>query len=38
VEKDIAIAPSTPEAKVALVLSRLTPGLLRQAAKLDLTP
>lgn len=38
VEKDIAIAPSTPEAKVALVLSRLTPGLLRKAAKLDLTP
>ncbi len=38
VEKDIAIAPSTPEAKAALVLSRLTPGLLRQAAKLDLTP
>ncbi|WP_460438005.1 SDR family oxidoreductase [Amycolatopsis stemonae] len=38
VEKDTAIAPSTPEAKVALVLSRLTPGLLRQAAKLDLTP
>jgi NAD(P)-dependent dehydrogenase (short-subunit alcohol dehydrogenase family)/pimeloyl-ACP methyl ester carboxylesterase len=38
VEKDTAIAPSTPEAKAALVLSRLTPGLLRQAAKLDLTP
>lgn len=38
VEKDIAIAPSTPEAKAALVLSRLTPGLLRTAAKLDLTP
>ncbi|MGW4520315.1 SDR family oxidoreductase [Amycolatopsis sp. NPDC004378] len=38
VDKDTAIAPSTPEAKVALVLSRLTPGLLRQAAKLDLTP
>jgi NAD(P)-dependent dehydrogenase (short-subunit alcohol dehydrogenase family)/pimeloyl-ACP methyl ester carboxylesterase len=38
VEKDTAIAPSTPEAKVALVLSRLTPGLLRSAAKLDLTP
>ncbi len=38
VEKDLAIAPSTPEAKVALVLSRLTPGLLRKAAKLDLTP
>jgi NAD(P)-dependent dehydrogenase (short-subunit alcohol dehydrogenase family)/pimeloyl-ACP methyl ester carboxylesterase len=38
VERDTAIAPSTPEAKVALVLSRLTPGLLRSAAKLDLTP
>lgn len=38
VEKDTAIAPSTPEAKAALVLSRLTPGLLRKAAKLDLTP
>ncbi|WP_103336693.1 SDR family oxidoreductase [Amycolatopsis sp. CA-126428] len=38
VEKDLAIAPSTPEAKAALVLSRLTPGLLRKAAKLDLTP
>nr|WP_166641541.1 SDR family oxidoreductase [Amycolatopsis sp. SID8362] len=38
VEKDTAIAPSTPEAKAALVLSRLTPGLLRAAAKLDLTP
>jgi NAD(P)-dependent dehydrogenase (short-subunit alcohol dehydrogenase family)/pimeloyl-ACP methyl ester carboxylesterase len=38
VERDTAIAPSTPEAKVALVLSRLTPGLLRRAAKLDPTP
>jgi short-subunit dehydrogenase len=38
VEKGTAIAPSTPEAKAALVLSRLTPGLLRAAAKLDLTP
>jgi NAD(P)-dependent dehydrogenase (short-subunit alcohol dehydrogenase family)/pimeloyl-ACP methyl ester carboxylesterase len=38
VEKDVAIQPSTPEAKAALVLSRLTPGLLRAAAKLDMTP
>ncbi|WP_239154363.1 SDR family oxidoreductase [Amycolatopsis sp. FDAARGOS 1241] len=38
VERDRAIQPSTPEAKVALVLSRLTPGLLRAAAKLDVTP
>ncbi|SDX02809.1 Short-chain dehydrogenase [Amycolatopsis xylanica] len=38
VAKDKAIAPSTPEAKGALLLSRLTPGLLRAAAKLDVTP
>ncbi|MFE0023092.1 SDR family oxidoreductase [Amycolatopsis sp. NPDC059021] len=38
VERNTAIAPSTPEAKAALVLSRLTPGLLRAAAKLDVTP
>jgi hypothetical protein len=38
VERDTAIAPSTPEAKAALVLSRLTPGLLRAAAKLDVLP
>ncbi|GAA4537091.1 SDR family oxidoreductase [Amycolatopsis samaneae] len=37
-ERNTAIAPSTPEAKAALVLSRLTPGLLRAAAKLDVTP
>ena len=35
IERDIAIAPSTPEAKAALILSRLTPGLLRAAGKLD---
>ncbi|OZM70650.1 short chain dehydrogenase [Amycolatopsis antarctica] len=33
VERDVAVQPSTPEAKTALVLSRLTPGLLRAAAK-----
>jgi NAD(P)-dependent dehydrogenase (short-subunit alcohol dehydrogenase family)/pimeloyl-ACP methyl ester carboxylesterase len=33
VERDKAIAPSTPEAKAALMLSRLTPGLLRAAAR-----
>jgi hypothetical protein len=33
VERDTAIAPSTPEAKVALVLSRWTPALLRAAAR-----
>jgi NAD(P)-dependent dehydrogenase (short-subunit alcohol dehydrogenase family)/pimeloyl-ACP methyl ester carboxylesterase len=38
VERDVALQPSTPEAKAALVLSRLTPGLLRAAAKLDPTP
>ncbi|ASR39724.1 short chain dehydrogenase [Prauserella marina] len=32
VERNTALAPSTPEAKTALVLSRLTPGLLRAAA------
>jgi len=38
VERDTAVVPSTPEAKVAYALSRLTPGLLRAAAKLDVTP
>ncbi|RJQ87048.1 SDR family oxidoreductase [Amycolatopsis panacis] len=38
VEKNAAVQPSTPEAKVTYVLSRLTPGLLRAAAKLDVTP
>ncbi|GAA3554806.1 SDR family oxidoreductase [Amycolatopsis ultiminotia] len=38
VERNIAVQPSTPEAKVAYVLSRLTPGLLRAAAKLDVAP
>jgi NAD(P)-dependent dehydrogenase (short-subunit alcohol dehydrogenase family)/pimeloyl-ACP methyl ester carboxylesterase len=33
VEKDVALAPVTPEAHVALALSRLTPGLLRAAAR-----
>jgi NAD(P)-dependent dehydrogenase (short-subunit alcohol dehydrogenase family)/pimeloyl-ACP methyl ester carboxylesterase len=33
VGQDKAIAPSTPEAKAALVLSRLTPGLLRAAVR-----
>ncbi|MCI2416495.1 SDR family oxidoreductase [Saccharopolyspora sp. K220] len=38
VQRDAAIAPITAEARVGLVLSRLTPGLLRAAAKADLTP
>ena len=37
VERDIALQPSTPEAKAALVLSRLTPGVLRATARLDPT-
>lgn len=38
VENDTAIAPITVEAKAGLALSRLTPGLLRAAARADLTP
>ncbi|GGM53666.1 short chain dehydrogenase [Longimycelium tulufanense] len=38
VERDVPIAPITPEAKVGLALSRLTPGLLRAGARFDLTP
>ncbi|PRX50210.1 short-subunit dehydrogenase [Prauserella shujinwangii] len=38
VERNVALAPSTPEAKAALLLSRLTPGLLRAAARRDLLP
>ncbi|GAA2794159.1 SDR family oxidoreductase [Saccharopolyspora taberi] len=36
--RNTAVAPVTPEAKAALVLSRLTPGLLRAAARIDPTP
>ncbi|KAA5834374.1 SDR family oxidoreductase [Saccharopolyspora hirsuta] len=36
--RNAAIAPVTAEAKVGLVLSRLTPGLLRAAARAELTP
>ncbi|MER7083961.1 SDR family NAD(P)-dependent oxidoreductase, partial [Saccharopolyspora kobensis] len=36
--RNAAIAPVTAEAKAGLVLSRLTPGLLRAAARADLTP
>jgi NAD(P)-dependent dehydrogenase (short-subunit alcohol dehydrogenase family)/pimeloyl-ACP methyl ester carboxylesterase len=35
VERNAAIAPITPEAKVGLLASRLTPGLLRALARLD---
>ncbi|MBP2479028.1 NAD(P)-dependent dehydrogenase (short-subunit alcohol dehydrogenase family)/pimeloyl-ACP methyl ester carboxylesterase [Crossiella equi] len=38
VDRDKAIAPVTPEAHAGLLLSRLTPGLLRAAARHDLTP
>ncbi|MGH3753857.1 MAG: SDR family oxidoreductase [Pseudonocardiaceae bacterium] len=35
VERNAAIAPITPEAKVGLLASRLTPGLVRALARLD---
>ncbi|GAA2787344.1 SDR family oxidoreductase [Crossiella cryophila] len=38
VHQDKPIAPVTPEAHAGLLLSRLTPGLLRAAARYDLTP
>jgi NAD(P)-dependent dehydrogenase (short-subunit alcohol dehydrogenase family)/pimeloyl-ACP methyl ester carboxylesterase len=38
VERNAALAPSTPEAKAALVLSRLTPGALRAFARADAIP
>lgn len=38
VERNTAIAPITAEAKAGLVLSRLTPGLLRAVARIDTTP
>lgn len=37
VSKDAAVTPVTLEARAGLVLSRITPGLLRRTAKLDLT-
>ncbi len=38
VEKDVALAPVTPEAHLTLAMSRLTPGLLRSIARRDLGP
>lgn len=38
VERDLALAPVTPEAHVGLAMSRLTPGLLRAVARRDLGP
>jgi len=35
-ERNTAVAPVTPEAKVALVLSRLTPSVLRAAARREI--
>jgi NAD(P)-dependent dehydrogenase (short-subunit alcohol dehydrogenase family)/pimeloyl-ACP methyl ester carboxylesterase len=37
VERNTAVAPVTPEAKVALALSRLTPGVLRAAARREIS-
>ena len=38
IERNTALKPSTPEAHVALALSRFAPGLGRVLAKADLTP
>ncbi|WHT22366.1 SDR family oxidoreductase [Crossiella sp. CA-258035] len=38
VHQDKPLAPVTPEAHAGLLISRLTPGLLRAAARRDLTP
>ncbi|MFC4944115.1 SDR family oxidoreductase [Pseudonocardia sp. GCM10023141] len=38
VERDIAIAPVTPEAHASLLLYRLTPGLVRAVAKREIGP
>ncbi|WP_235926072.1 SDR family oxidoreductase [Actinokineospora pegani] len=35
VERDTAVVPVTPEAKVGRVLSRLSPGLMRKFARID---
>jgi hypothetical protein len=37
VERNSAIAPITVEARAGLLASRLTPGLLRALARVDLT-
>lgn len=37
VQRNAAIAPITPEAKAGLLASRLTPGLLRALARVDIT-
>ncbi|CAM02828.1 NADP-dependent 3-hydroxy acid dehydrogenase YdfG [Saccharopolyspora erythraea NRRL 2338] len=38
IERDAAVAPITAEARAGLVLSRLTPGLLRAAARIEANP
>jgi NAD(P)-dependent dehydrogenase (short-subunit alcohol dehydrogenase family)/pimeloyl-ACP methyl ester carboxylesterase len=38
VERDVALAPVTPEAHVGLLAFRLTPGLLRVLARQDIGP
>lgn len=38
VESNTAVVPVTAEAQAGLVLSRVTPGLLRRVARLDITP
>jgi NAD(P)-dependent dehydrogenase (short-subunit alcohol dehydrogenase family) len=38
VERDVALAPVTPEAHVGLLASRLTPGLLRVFARQEIGP
>jgi NAD(P)-dependent dehydrogenase (short-subunit alcohol dehydrogenase family) len=38
VERNVALAPVTPEARIGLVLSRLAPGLVRAIARHDMSP
>ncbi|NMH98832.1 SDR family oxidoreductase [Pseudonocardia acidicola] len=38
VERDVALAPVTPEAHLGLLASRLTPGLLRAMARREIGP
>ncbi|WP_250548816.1 SDR family oxidoreductase [Pseudonocardia sp. H11422] len=38
VERDVALAPVTPEAHLGLLASRLTPGLLRALARREIGP
>ncbi|WP_185001883.1 SDR family oxidoreductase [Crossiella cryophila] len=38
VERDVAVAPVTAEARLGLLLSRLSPAVLRAAARVDIGP